>query len=414
MFEVPDAKRVKRSDLFRDDGSGSPGSRGSSRSPSPARSLDNDEESILRSSYGFEYDFVAPNPPSRKPTLLAPGKSQPDVNPQDEEEDQEFQFRLFTSNSRSIDRPSQPDAPTADARIRLSRTPEPAALADSLSLEKAHFLRPNRPDSYYFTSALPGETIEALRSQYADVALSTADVLARAKSTKWPGSALPWRLIHVELLGKGRRRGARRLEDVAQSAASSAVSTIDTSTQRSKPSPKRPSKKRRILLRRRLALRQELAAQATATEETEREKRTRRNREKKVKRKEREKRKKLEEAPEGEEGKPAGGGVGDEEEQKVIPTEERNLATEGDVRAAHSGQEGGMRSDHKDSAAKAPDLATTAKDAAAAAAAAAVLPTNMSTSSAPTRRAPTSRAPTTAATVNPRVSRSLHPTRPRA
>ncbi|OAP62054.1 hypothetical protein AYL99_04257 [Fonsecaea erecta] len=379
--------RVKRSDLFRDDDD-APGSRGSSRSVSPARSVENEEEGILKASYGFEYDFVAPNPSLRTSTL-APSKPAPDVNL--EEEDQEFEFRLFTSTSKPTVRPSQPDVPVADSKIRLSRTPEPAELADSLSLERAHFLRPNRPDSYYFTSALPKETIEALRSQYADVALSTSEVLCRAESTKWPGSALPWRLIHVELLDK-----SHRFQGVAQSAVS-AMGTRDSSSHMSQPRPKRPSKKRRILLRRRLALRQELAAQARVTEETEKEKRTRRNREKKVKRKEREKRKKME-APEGE-GELAGGeeGKGHErgEGEDLIAAEERDLKAGGDIKA-QSGREGETGS-KRGSAIRPPDLAATTKNAAVAAA----LSTNASQSSAPTRRAPTSRAPTTAAPVNP-------------
>ncbi|KIW29563.1 uncharacterized protein PV07_05371 [Cladophialophora immunda] len=404
MFEVPDSKRVKRSDLFRDDDA-SPVSRGSTRSISPARPLGSEGESIVKPSYGFEYDFVAPNPSAPKPTL-ASSQSQPVVTSQEEDEDQEFQFRLFTSNPKSAVQPSKPDAPFADPKIRLSRTPEPAELADSLSLEKAHFLRPNRPDSYYFTSAVPEETIASLRSQYADVALSTADVVSRAKSTKWPGSALPWRLIHVQLLGNGHR-----LKKLAQ-AAMSTTNTRDTSSQQLKPNSKRPSKKRRILLRRRLALRQELAAQVRATEETEREKRTRRNREKKVKRKEREKKKKLE-APEGK-GGPAGAEEGKGEERgeggEAVLTQERNLGTEEDMKA-HSIQGGEIRSEG-DSATQAPDLTFTTNSATVA-----VLSTNASKSSAPTRRAPTSKAPTAvaalAATGNMRAPKSIHSTRPR-
>ncbi|EXJ76384.1 uncharacterized protein A1O5_00892 [Cladophialophora psammophila CBS 110553] len=378
MFEVPDAKRVKRSALFRED-EDSQGSRTSTRSVSPAEPTGEDGKNIVESTYCFEYDFIAPRSSSPKPTL-ASIKSQLVVN--SPEEEQEYQFRLFTSTLKSAVWPSQPNSTTADSRIRLSRTPEPVTLADLLSLDKAQFLRPSRPDSYYFTSALPEETTQVLRSQYADVALSTSDVLSRAKSTKWPGAALPWRLIHVDLPGKGRQ-----LKDTVQPAGSS------SNARETKSRPKRPSKKRRILLRRRLALRQDLAAQTRAAEEMEREKRTRRNREKKVKRKEREKRKKLV-APEAD-GKYTsdGEGEGDErgEVEEAILAKERHPKIEGDVKP-NSDRKNNVRSE-RDSASpvNAPDSVFTAK-----AAATIVTSTNASKSSVPTRRAPSSRAPTAA------------------
>ncbi|KIW80173.1 hypothetical protein Z517_06788 [Fonsecaea pedrosoi CBS 271.37] len=430
MFEVPDAKRVKRSDLFRDDHDDDdvddtlPGSRGSSRSvsPCPTTHPKDDGENVLRPSYGFEYEFVAPptaSSPKQKrkaklgSDLRAPTKpeSESAVNPKQEGEEEgeeeplEFQFRLFTSSKKSRSttttsaarRPSQDDVTTttttttttiADTRIRLSRTPEPAALEESLSLENAHFLRPHRPDSYYFTSALPDEATQALRTQYADVAVSTADILSRATRTKWPGAALPWRLIHVQLLhGKDRSAGAQPLR---------------SSTSSSSSGSKRPSKKRRILLRRRLALRQELAAQAKATEETEREKRTRRNREKKVKRKEREKRKKVgveEGGQEGEgEGKAVGGGGGggghdDEEGKEDVLTHVRPHDLD-----EKPGAQVATQADSKGPATKVSALASTHLSIASA--------------SAPVRRAPTSRAPTATA-VHPKGPKPIHPTRAR-
>ncbi|KIW99177.1 uncharacterized protein Z519_00840 [Cladophialophora bantiana CBS 173.52] len=377
MFEVPDAKRVKRSALFREDDS--QGSRASTRSVSPVEPTGDEGENIVEPTYCFEYDFIAPRSSSPKPPL-ASSKSQLGVN--SPEEEQEYQFRLFASTSKSTAEPSKPNPTTADSRIRLSHTPEPVALADSLSLDKAQFLRPNRPDSYYFTSALPEEMTQVLRSQYADVAVSSSDVISRAKSTKWPGAALPWRLIHVELLGKGRQ-----LKDTVQPAGSI------SNTRESKSSPKRPSKKRRILLRRRLALRQELAAQTRAAEETEREKRTRRNREKKVKRKEREKRKKLE-APEAD-GKHTGDeeGEGDErgEVEEDILAKERHPKTDGDVKP-NSDQKDNIRSE-RNSASPVNTLVSVSTSKGAATIATS---TNASKSSAPTRRAPTSRALTAA------------------
>ncbi|KAI1609719.1 hypothetical protein EDD36DRAFT_467783 [Exophiala viscosa] len=265
MFEVPDAKRIKRSELFHGDSSPQ-----SSRSVSPTAASDHeDEPNPSKIDYGFEYDFISPD---QKPAQPSQANITHEPSNDDNADEQEFDFRLFTT---AATQPSQ--------AIRLSATPPPADPTEVPSLDEANFLRPNRPDNYYFTSALPPNSIGALKSQYATVALSTTDVLSLATLTNWPGTAIPWRCIHVKLTkptklsqGHDRKTVTKQLH-----------STTDSRRGR-------PSKKRRILFRKRLALRANLAAQAEHDEEAEREKRTRRNREKKVKRKEREKRKKLE------------------------------------------------------------------------------------------------------------------------
>ncbi|ETI19347.1 hypothetical protein G647_09179 [Cladophialophora carrionii CBS 160.54] len=280
MFAVPNAKRVKRSRLFHEDDD-SHASRASSRSISPGE-LPSD---IAEVSYGFEYDFVTP-------TLSDVKTSRPPVAPLplDDAEKPEYEFRLFAPgpSSRAQHRQDQPG--TADAKVRLSATPEPIALADVLSLDKAHFVHPNRPESYYFTAALPEDTVRQLKAEYAAVAMSSTDVISLAESTRWPGTALPWRVVQVGLLNKQSRSRVQQLSTQVDSTTSQRNSSVQPKAR----ARTRPSKKRRILVRRRLALRKELASQAKATEEMEREKRTRRNREKKVKKKEREKRKKSE------------------------------------------------------------------------------------------------------------------------
>jgi hypothetical protein len=276
MFGLPDAKRVKRSRLFHDD-DGSQASGDVSRSASPTNS-ESAEKPLDAVSYGFDYDFVAPKyPPVQPVRQSSEGHPDEDVEP-------EYQFRLFTSKPTSEPNPDQADTNAAEPRIKLSATPEPAALTEALSLENAHFVRPHRPEAYYFTSKLPEETLHELKSQYQTAAVSTLDLISRAH-VLWPGASLPWRIVNVKLLNK--------------------PSHANTSVPISRPTTSsgkrlRPSKKRRILVRRRLALREERAAQAKVVQETEQEKRTRRNREKKVKKKERDKRKKLE----------AAGGVG--------------------------------------------------------------------------------------------------------
>lgn len=269
--------RIKRSKLFHED-DGAYDSQASSRSVSPVDARNGNGDEHVNVNYGFEYDFVTSGP------AMSEIRRSPQIDASGEAEEPEYQFRLFTSAPKSTPQVSHPATSTANTRIRLSPTPEPAALADALSLDKAHFLRPNRPQAYYFTSALPEKTVQGLKSQYNDIAVSTSDILSQAKSTKWPGTSLPWRLAHVELV-----KPVAKPNSLNQNTEASLGFGDPSLRGRSK----KPSKKRRILLRRRLALRQTRGAQAKAAEETEREKRTRRNREKKVKKKEREKRKKL-------------------------------------------------------------------------------------------------------------------------
>ena len=245
--------------------------------------------------YGFEYDLITAGLHSsntREPSSEMNQGGNHGSDGEAEEREAEFQFRLFAARSTSSAPTSQRQIPITKQTVQLSPTPPPTTLADSLSLDKAHFIRPSRPEDYYFTSALPSKTLQTLKSQFADVALSTSDVLSLA-TKKWQGTALPWRLIHVKL---AKPRKHQRQCELLQSASLS-VSNKEappTSSLVGRAESKKPSKKRRILLRRRLALWTERTRSAQVTLETEKEKRTRRNREKKVKRKEREKRKKLE------------------------------------------------------------------------------------------------------------------------
>ncbi|RVX67353.1 hypothetical protein B0A52_09134 [Exophiala mesophila] len=296
---------MKRSEIFNHHDDSEVSDDGSRTSPSK----DVDDHSDIKIDYGFEYDFITP------PTTLSsrdPAKSDtqsenplastiPEQSPDlkdaqhEDEEDGEtaYQFRLFSSHPSSGLSKSTADAATPAAAaaskdtIRLSATPPPSAdnlnLIDNISLDKTQFVRPRRPDSYYFTSALPASTLSRLSSQYSETALSTTDILTRAKSTKWPGTSLPWRVIHVKL--------AKPTKTPTPTTTSKSSTQLPSSSRLHRTSP-RPSKKRRLVLRRRSVAQAELVEKAKAADEAEREKRTRRNREKKVKRKEREKRKK--------------------------------------------------------------------------------------------------------------------------
>lgn len=281
MFGVPEAKRIKRSEFLAADNT-SDGSKNSSREASPSHPEDHQLQ--VEVDYGFEYDFISPPEDIQQPKLLntipisdmRPGKKEDE---DDDSQEATFQFRLFTitNNKSSALPPSPSGGQHVHQTIRLSPTPEPTALIGEVSLEKACFIRPRRPDSFHFTSALPEAKQSLLKSQFADVALSTLDVLLNASTTKWPGAAVPWRVINLTLANPPKK--------VAQPGRRSQP------TFKAHPRP-RPSKKRRILLRRQLVAKSEATKQQKLSDEAEREKRTRRNREKKVKRKEREKQKK--------------------------------------------------------------------------------------------------------------------------
>ena len=236
-------------------------------------------------------------------------------NGQEEEEDEEkeFEFRLFSA-------PSAARKPTVAAgggkeeektggdntkvsngnnatttqklRIRLrSPTPGPTDISEG------RFVNPFRGWGYYFTApallsgTITGDETEDVnvarrRKQFEEVAVSGQNVLGWADvpwvSTwillfQWtdnsnhfgsqPGCHLPWRVIHL-------KRQSTRLPRTSEAPA---VYVTDPDLSRTPKSHKRPGKKRRVQLRKRLT-----AAETAKQEEAE--KRNRKNRERKIKR----------------------------------------------------------------------------------------------------------------------------------
>ncbi|KEF52210.1 uncharacterized protein A1O9_11837 [Exophiala aquamarina CBS 119918] len=302
MFEVPEAKRIKRLEILAtDDGdNGSQRSRhSSSRQVSPSRSQpeDQDRQADVKVDYGFEYEFISLSQAQSQTQVTqekpGPGHKKGEEEDRESSEEPSYQFRLFTKpTTTSISDPVVDRKPSLTT-IRLSTTPEPnSALLTSASdvpLSSVHFVRPQRPESqyYYFTSALPPAKQALLKSQYAEVALSTRDVLSNASMTKWPGAAVPWRVIKTKV--------SNMTSATTKDPSNARKGALLASRPRPGSGPRlRPSKKRRIHLRRQLTAKSAATEQQKLSDEAEREKRTRRNREKKVKRKEREKRKKQE------------------------------------------------------------------------------------------------------------------------
>jgi hypothetical protein len=276
MFDVPNAKRIKRSD-FEAEQRGDEGSLGDATDPRDSVDLD---KSVLESrdtlmNYGFEYDFITPQ------------QSGPQRPPLEQTDEDQYEFRLFSNPAPAA--PATPAVAEADhgngptsrqARIiTLARSPTPSS---ALPEQEGRILRP-RPDSNYLT-----KPSSALKAQYAATAVSPTTLVTLAH-TPWPGTELPWRTIHVPLsqLHNSLRPAPQRHSPT-------------TTNRRPKP-----SKKRRILLRQRLAARLRSQPKPKPTKivnekgeleldlpPEEREKRTARNREKKLKRREREREKK--------------------------------------------------------------------------------------------------------------------------
>ncbi|KXG48081.1 Protein of unknown function DUF2011 [Penicillium griseofulvum] len=265
MFDLPDAKRVRRDEMR---------SPASSRSPSPAPD-----------------DAVAQDAYARLGKLLnldqldnAQQTTSQDNQPaEDEDEEQEFEFRLFSAPAKSTEDAAKTDeksteeklVPTTQKlRIRL-HSPTPGSGGG-----EGRFVKASRGWDYYFsTPSLQGtrsgeltaedeSRIAEKKKQFEDMAVSGEHMLTWANSLVWPGCHLPWRVIHL-------KRHQTKMPRPANSLPVYVVEGVPLS--KSPLTRKKPGKKRRVQLRKR-------AAAAQAAKENEAEKRTRKNRERKLKR----------------------------------------------------------------------------------------------------------------------------------
>ncbi|KAI9046229.1 DUF2011 domain-containing protein [Aspergillus affinis] len=273
MFDLPNAKRVRREDIL---------SRASStsRSPSPQpESANPDAQQRLAELLNLD-TFIADQPePTGQDThpnqegVLSKGEGEAG-----EEEEQEFEFRLFSApaapktqaqaeTTNGAADGNDDKAPGAQKlRIRLrSPTPETG---------EGRFVNPFRGWGYYFsTPTLSGlkvdedPQLDARKKQFADVAVSGDDMLAWAR-VSWPGCHLPWRVIRLNRQHTKLPKESNDANIIAYNAES------DTKTPKSH---KKPGKKRRLQLRKRVKA-------AEQAKESEAEKRNRKNRERKIKR----------------------------------------------------------------------------------------------------------------------------------
>ncbi|XRM42824.1 hypothetical protein ABZX51_006036 [Aspergillus tubingensis] len=271
MFDLPSAKRVRREELL------SRTSTSPSPSPPPESSLTDVHQ---RLGALLDIDSLLAPPSDDNPT------PQPTTNA-DEEEEQEFEFRLFSapakSSSKNEDQASAAVESSSTAtqaqklRIRV-RSPTPGAVG----VEDGRFVNPFRGWGYYFSAPgmMAGEKEDELRRleeeerlrekrrQFEDVAVSGVQVVGFS-GVSWPGCHLPWRV--VTLKSEKKSKGA-------------AVTCAKDPAERAPTSLKKPGKKRRIQLRKRVSAAEERKKKEEEKKLLEAEKRNRKNREKKIKR----------------------------------------------------------------------------------------------------------------------------------
>lgn len=299
MFEVPAAKRVKRSELYDVDHNLAE----TVLSSTSKKALDGDNGHIIPD-YGFDYEFV--DQTSQSPVL-----PKDDPEPQNEA----YAFNLFRRSSKPILAASvgeakftendpysaAPEAPQPKPALISLRSPSP--LPEDVS--KTTFAT-SRPDSYYFTASLPASSLARLQQTYAVSATTGSSILSLSSTQQWPGTALPWRVISLP---------AHRKQVIVHKASkqftqplANATSKQDTGISDRAKRRARPSKTRRDMLKSRAAKRQISIDESKTKEEHEREKKKRKNREQKLKRRAKERKEKEERRARGETMGSEGGG----------------------------------------------------------------------------------------------------------
>ncbi|OBT63295.1 hypothetical protein VE03_07939 [Pseudogymnoascus sp. 23342-1-I1] len=273
MFDLPDAKRVRRDDLYNSDD-------GNEDAASP---IDDSRARDLQDQLAQLYGPITI--PSQDPVALESTEPSTDAPPA-VAEDEAFEFRLFAPTTTAVtsntDPSSTPEvAPTQ--RIILSNS-------DDEDQGDGAFTKPHRRLSWYIAAPATG----ARKAEFEEAAVS-ADTVQRGREQRAWALEKPWRVTVI-------RTGST---SISQSAPALKAKTIGVQAAEGdgKTKKTKPNKKQRIVVRvRERALSEKLEAERLrcAREEEEKatrgvedaEKRTARNRERKIKRREREKRKK--------------------------------------------------------------------------------------------------------------------------
>ncbi|KAH8765055.1 hypothetical protein F5883DRAFT_645635 [Diaporthe sp. PMI_573] len=271
MFEIPNAKRVRRDELYGSSSDGDdPEEQGAEDAEERAR-LNERLSSLL----GLDLSASAPAPAPEQGPDAADPREHEGAEDQEGNHDEEFEFRLF----------SGPAGTSAPAKVVLDASDdEDARKGDGA------FVKPSRPQSYYLAEeATPGQ-----RERYWSAAVTAEDIAAGARKRAW-GLERPWRVVKISLSSRKPRSRTAGPGDGA---------TTGSEDGEDGPKRKRPGKKRRIAVRIKARTEKERREADKARREAEEkqrlskeehllEKKKRLNREKKLKRRAKEKEKKL-------------------------------------------------------------------------------------------------------------------------
>ncbi|KAL7931164.1 hypothetical protein V8C35DRAFT_118353 [Trichoderma chlorosporum] len=261
MFELPDAKRVRREDLHASEESSWSESEGDAE-------LEARLNAQIAKSLGI--DESAFRAPQFQEAVPVPTKPQANGAKEDDElsSDSEGGPRTPADDSTSN---QGGEAEDEGYTFRLFSTAGPASkvvLEDYNKVVEGKLLR-GRPLSYYLVTDVSPEK----KHEYEMAAVSGEDVLARSKVREW-GLELPWRVKHIEITRRARRGEGddlARAEDARQA------------------KRKRPGKRLRIAMRTKARAQEQAEAAAkhkmADKEEQVKEKKKRLNKLKKARRK---------------------------------------------------------------------------------------------------------------------------------
>ncbi|KAG6134808.1 hypothetical protein E4U38_002154 [Claviceps purpurea] len=208
MFDLPDAKRVRREDLD--------GSTAQSWSDGANETIDTALEARLNAHIAKSLGLDSPQDTSQ--AALRPQISPPLPRAQSAAQD---------------DEPRDNDAGEFEFRLFSSRLPAKVTLEDDSAPPQEGGLAHPRPQSFYLANHIP----PALQNEYRFAAVSGEDVLLQSHRPSW-GMAYPWKVTRIVVTRKAKGKSGNTSTRVDADA--------DADMEGQRRQKKRPGKKKRI------------------------------------------------------------------------------------------------------------------------------------------------------------------------
>ncbi|CCE27602.1 uncharacterized protein CPUR_01076 [Claviceps purpurea 20.1] len=208
MFDLPDAKRVRREDLD--------GSTAQSWSDGANETIDTALEARLNAHIAKSLGLDSPQGTSQ--AALRPQISPPLPRAQSAAQD---------------DKPRDNDAGEFEFRLFSSRLPAKVTLEDDSAPPQEGGLAHPRPQSFYLANHIP----PALQNEYRFAAVSGEDVLLQSHRPSW-GMAYPWKVTRIVVTRKAKGKSGSTSTRVDADA--------DADMEGQRRQKKRPGKKKRI------------------------------------------------------------------------------------------------------------------------------------------------------------------------